>query len=254
MSSPASPTATTFSSALAVLLRTSPGRPLVTYYDDATGERIELSVATYANWVAKTAGLAQDELDLTRGDLVVVDLPTHWLGAVWLGAAWTLGLIVTDDPGVATDADLVVCGPTPVERYAENAGRVPVVALALRPLGGPFTQPLPPGVTDYGAVVLAQPDAFAAYDPPAEADPAWRDGDDTLTQGDLLAEAVRSAVVSPGGRLITDVNPVSRPGTATVLAPVALDAATVWVRHPDEAGWAAHAEQERATEELRGQL
>ena len=41
----------------------TPARPLVTFYDDATGERVELSVATYANWVAKTAGLAQDELD-----------------------------------------------------------------------------------------------------------------------------------------------------------------------------------------------
>ena len=47
----------------------TPARPLVTFYDDATGERVELSVATYANWVAKTAGLAQDELDVERGGL-----------------------------------------------------------------------------------------------------------------------------------------------------------------------------------------
>ena len=36
-------------------LAADPGRPLVTFYDDATGERVELSVATFANWVAKTA-------------------------------------------------------------------------------------------------------------------------------------------------------------------------------------------------------
>ena len=54
----------TFPAALAATLRTDPGRPLVTFYDDATGERVELSVATYANWVAKTAGLVQDELDV----------------------------------------------------------------------------------------------------------------------------------------------------------------------------------------------
>ena len=48
--------------------RRDPGRPLVTWYDDATGERVELSVATYANWVAKTASLLVEEHDLERGD------------------------------------------------------------------------------------------------------------------------------------------------------------------------------------------
>ena len=98
---------------------------------------------------------------------MLVDLPTHWQGAVWLGAAWSLGLAVTDDPALADQADLVVCGPDGVATYASHAERVPVVALSLRPLGGRFTEALPAGVTDYGAVVLAQPDAFVAYDPPA---------------------------------------------------------------------------------------
>src|SRR6476619_5240625 len=105
------PTPETFPAALTASLRGDPGRPLVTFYDDATGERVELSVTTYANWVAKTAGLVQDELDVERGGLVLADLPTHWLGAVWLGAAWTAGLVVTDDPALADEADLVVCGP-----------------------------------------------------------------------------------------------------------------------------------------------
>src|SRR5690242_18481044 len=99
---------TTFPVALAALHHREPARPLVTFYDDATGERVELSVTTYANWVAKTAGLAQEELDAERGGLVLVDLPTHWLGAVWLGAAWSLGLGVTDDPMLVEEADLVV--------------------------------------------------------------------------------------------------------------------------------------------------
>lgn len=252
MSTPAWSTApATFPDALSGLLRAAPTRPLVTFYDDSTGERIELSVATYANWVAKTAGLVQDELDVTRGALILVDLPTHWLGAVWLGAAWSLGLAVTDDPALASDADLVVCGPGRVEEYALHAERVPVLALSLRPLGGRFTEVLPAGVTDYGAVVLAQPDSFVAYDPPHADDPAWREGSRTTSQADLLVEAVRSSVVSPGGRLLTDVNPSTRSGAVTLLAPVALDGATVWVRHPDEGAWVARAEQELATHQLR---
>ena len=86
---------TTFAPVLAELLRTEPGRPLVTYYDHATGERVELSVTTYANWVAKTASLLVEEYDLERGQGLHVDLPTHWLGPVFLGAAWTVGLVVT---------------------------------------------------------------------------------------------------------------------------------------------------------------
>jgi uncharacterized protein (TIGR03089 family) len=241
----------TFPAALAASLRGDPGRPLVTFYDDATGERVELSVTTYANWVAKTAGLAQDELDVERGGLVLVDLPTHWLGAVWLGAAWSLGLEVTDDPTLAGEADLVVCGPDGVATYAGHAARVPVVALSLRPLGGRFTEALPTGVTDYGAVVLAQPDAFTAYDPPAGDDAAWRAPSGTSTQSALLAEAVAAQVVEPQGRLLTGVNPCTRAGAVTLLAPVVAGAGVVWVRHPAEDGWDRRAEQERATAVLR---
>lgn len=242
----------TFPAALAAVLASAPGRPLVTFYDDATGERVELSVATYANWVAKTAGLAQDELDLGRGGLVLLDLPTHWLGAVWLGAAWALGLAVTDDPRLAEEADLVVCGPKGLERYAVDVERVPVLALSLRPLGGRFTEPLPSGVTDYGAVVLAQPDVFVAYDPPGAADAAWRDAGGQVSQAELLAEASGRPLVSSGGRLLTDVNPATRRGAATLVAPVLLGAGTVWVRNPNGGRWAARAQEERATEELRG--
>ncbi len=244
---------TTFPAALAAALAAAPSRPLVTFYDDATGERVELSVATYANWVAKTAGLARDELDLDRGGLLLVDLPTHWLGAVWLGAAWTLGAVVTDDPQLAGDADLVVCGPD-FARYGHDADRVPVQALSLRPLGGRFTDPLPHGVTDYAAVVLAQPDVFMADDPPQAADEAWRIADGSVSQGELLTEAAGGPdepVVRRGGRLLTDVNPATRRGAATLVAPVLLDAGVVWVRHPQEEGWSARAEQERATDQLR---
>ena len=245
-------TATTFPAALTALLRADAGRPLVTFYDDTTGERIELSVATYANWVAKTAGLAQDELDAERGGLVLVDLPTHWLGAVWLGAAWSLGLTVTDDPALAEEADLVVCGPDGVATYASHAERVPVVALSLRPLGGRFTEELPVGVTDFGAVVLAQPDLFVADEPPEAGDAAWRSTSGTSSQADLLADAAAAGVVEPGGRLLTDVNPCTLPGARTLLAPVLAGAGVVWDRHPDEGGSDRRAEQERATSRLRG--
>jgi uncharacterized protein (TIGR03089 family) len=245
------PAPRTVPDALERRLRADAGRPLVTFYDDATGERIELSVATYANWVAKTAGLVQDELDVEPGSLVVLDLPTHWLGAVWLGAAWSLGVAVTDDAGLLPEAALVVCGPDRLTEHADRAAHSPVVALSLRPLGGRFTDALPAGVVDYGAVVLAQPDAFVPLEPVRADDVAWRDGEGTATQADLLAEAVAASTVEPGGRLLTDVDPCSRAGLSTLLAPLVRDGSTVWVRHADPGRWPSRAAQEQATDLLR---
>ena len=162
---------TTFSAVLEGLLRGDAGRPLVTFYDHASGERTELSVTTYANWVAKTAGLLADEHDLERGQSLRIDLPTHWLGPVFLGAAWTVGLAVTD----GDDADAYVCGPDGLDRWARTARDAVVLASALQPLGTRFTEPLPPGVHDYGVEVWSQPDAWVAFDPPGPHDLAFGD-------------------------------------------------------------------------------
>jgi uncharacterized protein (TIGR03089 family) len=245
----------TFGTVLASAAGSDPARPLVTFYDDATGERVELSVTTYANWVAKTAGLVHDDLGLERGDLVLLDLPTHWLGPVWLGALWTGGQVVTTDRGLAEEADLVVCGPDGLDRYATSAGGRagdrPVVALSLRPLGAAFTEPLPTGVVDYGAVVLAQPDAFVAFDPPGPSDAAWRSGAESRSQAQLLDAAEHSPLLDPGGRLLTDCNPCSADGAQTLLVPLLRSGGTVWVARPDAARWQGHADSERATAQLR---
>ncbi|HSE09394.1 MAG TPA: TIGR03089 family protein [Nocardioidaceae bacterium] len=246
-----SPIQATFADLLATSLRADAARPFVTFYDDRTGERVELSVTTYANWVAKTASLVQDELDVERGGLVLVDLPTHWLGAVWLGAAWSGGLSVTTDAALAEQADLVVCGPAGVERYAAHADSVPVVALSLRPLGARFAEPLPTGVVDYGAVVLAQPDVFVPLDPPGADDEAWRDSDGTRSQGELLAEVQAAPLLEEGGRLLTDLNPSTAEGVATLLSPLLRSGGAVWVANPDEDSWAKRHDEERATAQLR---
>lgn len=68
-------------------------RPLLTYYDDATGERAELSVATFGNWVAKTANFLRDTIDIAPGERVAIRLPPHWQYAVWLTACWTVGAV-----------------------------------------------------------------------------------------------------------------------------------------------------------------
>ena len=191
-----------FPDLLAALVAADAGRPLVTWYaHDGSGavtERVELSVVTYANWVAKTAGLLTDALDLERGDTLLVDLPTHWLTPVAWGAAWSAGLVVAQ-PGDAAAAapDAVLCGPGTLDRWAPESDDRVVLAAALTPLARPFADGVPGGVHDLGVEVWGQPDGYVALDPPT-ADDAALPG---LTQAELLGAAPTGAA-TPGGRVL----------------------------------------------------
>jgi len=166
-------------------------------------------------------------------------------------ASWTAGYRLSTDPADVDRAGLVVCGPSSVAEHARTADRVPVVALSLRPLGGRFTEPLPPGLTDYGAVVLAQPDAFVPLAPPEPTSPAWEERGERLSQEELLSEGRADPAVDEGGRLLTDVNPCSRQGAVLLASLLVRSAGTVLVANPDEASWPDRFAQERATAELR---
>ena len=224
---------TTFGAVLDRQLKGDPGRPLVTFYDLASGERVELSVVTYANWVSKTASLLVEECDLERGGRLLVDLPAHWLTPVFLGAAWTVGLTVVWDEADGP-ADAFVCGPRSVAARAAAAAGRPVVATALLPLGVRFAEPVPPGVTDYGVEVWGQPDAFAPWDPPTADDLAVPG----TTQGELWRAAAAGTLLtgegfSDGGRLLTEDSPASPSGLASFVEPLARSGSIVWVVHAD---------------------
>src|SRR4051794_16557219 len=94
-------------------------RPLITWYDDRSAARVELSVATTANWCAKIAGLLADEHEAEPGVVVTVDLPLHWQTACVLLATWACGAAVDiagrGDVRIAAlaDADIVVA-PDPM--------------------------------------------------------------------------------------------------------------------------------------------
>ncbi|MDF1606360.1 TIGR03089 family protein [Nocardioides sp. YIM 152315] len=236
---------TTFADVLGSQLRQDPGRPLVTFYDDATGERVELSVTTYANWVAKVSSLLADEHDLERGQRLCLDLPPHWLGPVFLGAAWTVGLTLVgpDDTG----ADAVVCGPDTLATWAPRADEIHVLACSLLPLGVRFADPVPPGVHDVGAEVWSQPDAFAPWDPPTGADLATAGGYGERGHAEVWTAAAAGSIVTDGGRLLSEANPASPPGLATFTEPLSKGGSLVLVVHSGPERLAATYAAERAT-------
>ncbi|MBV9641851.1 MAG: TIGR03089 family protein [Mycobacteriaceae bacterium] len=161
------------------LLRTDPAGPRITYYDDATGERIELSTATLANWAAKTGNLLRDELAAGPGSRVAVLLPAHWqTSAVLLGIWWIGAEVVLGGGG-----DVAMCTR---ERLLE-AGADEVVALSLDPFGAPLAD-LPVGATDYATSVRVHGDQIIAEARPG---PAL----DGRSVDDVLSAALESAGV-----------------------------------------------------------
>jgi uncharacterized protein (TIGR03089 family) len=244
MSTPAKPPRT-FPELLAARLRDDPGQPLVTAYDDTTGERTELSVTTYANWVSKTANLFTDELGLDAGDTVLLDLPAHWLVPVFLGAAWSAALSVTTDADIPHD--VVVCGPDSV---AVHAAADRVIACALLPFGVRFPEPLPTGVLDYGVLWPGQSDVFVPLDPPTPDTVAWLVPDNARTQATLLEDAALAGY-EPGVRLLTDVHPADEYGVPVFLGPLVSGGSLVLLRSPGESTWPARTVDERASAQLR---
>jgi len=217
---------TTFPQVLSRLLADDPGRPLVTFYDEASGERTELSVTTWANWVAKVSSLLADELDVEHGSRLLVDLPTHWLGTVVLGAAWGCGIEVVWDVE-ADDVDAVVTGPEALAGWAFLAGRLPVVASALQPLAGRFPDGVPDGVHDLGLEVWSQPDDYAAFPEPEDDDPAVTGA----THVELWGSAAAGDLLTDGGRLLSEANPASPSGLASLTEPLARSGSLVLVAH-----------------------
>ncbi|KAA1422445.1 TIGR03089 family protein [Mumia zhuanghuii] len=175
----------TLAELLASAAQTDAARPVVTFYDLETGERVELSLTTAANWVAKTANMLQDTLGTDDETTVDVLLPLHWETVVWVLACWVAGCAVSMSPGDR----IVVVGPHGLDTVsAENDDADEIIALSLRPLGGRFTTPLPAGVIDYNAEVPSHGDRFTPYYPPGNSSPAVREDGDVLTHADLVAE------------------------------------------------------------------
>ncbi len=235
--------------ALAEALVADPGRPLVTFYDGATGERVELSVKTFDNWVSKIANLFSDDLMLEPGDALCVDLPTHWQSTVTMLAAWTAGLTVllTGAPSRTVAASVV--GPARRTDPASVAGQP--IACSLRPLGGPFLDDLPEGWLDFGREVPSQPDVLLTPSFIRPEDVAVVCDAGSLTHRRLVDRALDAASefgLADGGRLVTDADPTLVAGlVGGLVAPIITRSSVVLLTNGDDAQRAEIADQERVT-------
>ena len=181
-----------------------PAAPLVTYYNDHTGERTELSARTLDNWVAKTASFGADLLDLQPGATVRLGLSRHWLGVVWVLAALRAGWRLLD----SGPADVVVLDEATVAAGADTDGQL--VCVSTRPLARSFGVALPPRAEDYAAEISGCADVF--HPAPAHST-AEAELSGLLDQARVRADEL--CLGSPGDRLLIATDAVG--GARTLL-------------------------------------
>lgn len=221
-----------------------PARPLLTYYDDATGERIELSVATFDNWVAKTAGLLRDGMGAQPGDRVALALPAHWQALAVTCACWAVGACAV--VGLDDDAAVTVTGPDRLDAATRTDSDV--LAMALRPLGGRFVETLPPGVLDFALEVPGYPDRFAPYEKPPAEDLALVSDGTAHTFANLLDRARERAGMlglADGARVLVPAGDLASALSDALLVPLACAGSAVLVRNEDPSGRDARVAAER---------
>ena len=226
------------------LMASDPAGPRITYYDDATGERIELSTATLANWAAKTANLLRDELGAGPASRVAVLLPAHWQTAAVLFGIWWIGAEAVLEVGSSNDgADIALCTAERLPEADDAVGLGEIAVLSLDPFGKPVPD-LPVGVTDYATAVRVHGDQISPERRPGAA----LDG---RSVDDIIAGAQAAAAAQ--GLTATD-RVLSTRGwetaddlVANLLAVFAVGASLVQVANPEPSAMDRRRQTEKTT-------
>lgn len=226
-----------------------PSNPLVTFYDDATGERVELSARTFDNWVAKTANFLVDGLGAEPGTRVVLVLPPHWQTAVWLMACWSAGLVAEPvdpqavkgrggEPVGSSGPYILAAAQEVLDDVVDDAEAEEIVGLSLHALGGTLAD-CPAGVTDYADEVRGYGDRFEPVPGVTPEAPALNVTNTTLSAAELVAaarEAVEKWELDVRDRLLVDMPFATLDGVlAGLLAPLASGASVIIQRNFDKA-------------------
>ncbi|MQA33284.1 TIGR03089 family protein [Modestobacter roseus] len=245
---------------LAAAVRRDPAAPLVTWYDDATGARVELSATTLANWVSKTANLLQEEFDTAPGSTVAVALPVHWQTTAVLLGVWSCGAAVLDtaveDDGRLADADVVLAAQDRLPPLEEQ-DLPELLGLSLHPLGMGMTGYAGPA-RDFALEVRGHGDVFTPWQPVDPARPGLLAGGAQFSLGELVRTAEELAArlgLVAGDRVLVDERAATEAGpVAWLLAPLAAGASLVLVHDAASAQLQSRAEAERVTATLGTKL
>jgi uncharacterized protein (TIGR03089 family) len=212
-------------------------RPLLTYCDDATGERTELTGAALGGWAARTAGLLREDCGLDAGARAAVLLPPHWQTAAVLLGAWSIGVAVSFRPwataglapvgqGANLPLDVVFVERKRLDSWLEVVPEAPHrFVLGLAP-GAALLDDVPAGYRDYVAEASRHSASLPAYGLVRPTDAASPDGTTYRQWGGLAHEIAARLDLRAGDRLLVDVAKHEQP-LMWLLAPLAAGASVV---------------------------
>ena len=207
---------------------------LITFYDDATGERTALTAAEFGDWVAATADLLTTECGLGHGSRAAVLLPPHWQTAAVLLGAWAAGVAVSfrgwgaaglsPEPGPAPDVTFVE--RRRVGSWLEDVPPAPhQFVLGMAPHGGP-TLDVPPGYRDFPSAARARLGAPPPPDGVEVGAAATVDGTTFGEYGAAAADVAAARGIEPGDRILVDTTACEEP-LIWLMAPLTAGASIV---------------------------
>lgn len=233
-------------------------RPLLTYLDDATGERVDLTATELGGWAARAAGLLRDGCGLGVGDRAAVMLPAHWQTAAVLLGAWSAGVAVSFrprataglpslEPGADRPYDALFVSAQRLDDWLEDVPEARhryVLSLGAAPRG---ERPL--GYLDWLTEVGRHTDALPASAPLTSSDAASPDGTSYREWGSVALAVAERLDLRAGDRLLVDVAEHEQP-VYWLLAPLAVGASVVLCANLDPARLDARIAAEQITRVL----
>jgi uncharacterized protein (TIGR03089 family) len=235
-------------------------RPVLTYFDDATGERTDLTADALSGWAARVARLLHEGCGLTAGDRVAVLLPPHWQTAAVLMGAWSAGIAVSFRP-VATAGlpvlgtnedepfDAVFVARNRVDTWLEDVPRAhhPFV-LGLAPDAAPLAE-VPAGYRDLITALAPYSGTLHGYATLRASDSASVDGTSYREWGAVAQGIAEVKDLRPGDRVLIDAA-ASEHAVTWLLAPFSVGATIVLCANLDRPTLDARIAAERVTRVL----
>ncbi len=143
------------------LLASDPASPRLTVYSEDSGARMDFSALTLDNWASKIANFLEEELDLSAGDAIGIDLPVMWQAAVIALGAAQAGVDYSFGPGEG--APVVFATVERAAAHTDSPARPDVVVVSEDPFGRGVVEAggqLPEGTLDFGPTVRFYGDQY----------------------------------------------------------------------------------------------
>ena len=230
-------------------LVSAPPEPVLTYCDDATGERTELTAADLRACVNRVANLLIEGCGLSSGARVAMLLPPHWQTAAVVFGAWTAGAAVSFRGWATAGLPPVGAGQTaPYDAVFAAAHRI-----------GNWIDDIPPAPHRFALFGRAEGDWLtfqneisrygSAPPQPSRGHAATVDGTSYEQWTDIARAVAQRHGVGPGDRVLVDAATHDQPLT-WLLAPLAVGASVVVCANLDRARFAERMVAEGATTAL----